>query len=434
MTSNTATYNATKPVRVFVAGGCYAGLAAAIEILERCDIASPPIPVLITIVDERDGFYHVISTPLALADKTYAEKAWVKFRDIKILQRPDVRFIHGSVKAVNCDAKSARIAVGEKEVVEGYDYFIGAAGLRRVWPVVPQALTRDAYLEEACKHIDSIAGSKHPILVIGGGAVGIEMAAELKLWHPNTRVILAHSRDKLLSAEPLSDTFKERSLRILRESGVEVILNHRLSESKSIEEGNEVYFTNGERLTAGVIVMAISRSVPSTDFLPKEALDQDAYVNVLPSQQFCGNVPNSAVHFAAGDMINWSGIKRCGSSMHMGKLVGWNVYQSIMRDLSRSIEKPKFKELGPVPPMITIAVGKKAVSCGPRGTTSGKRTMRLFFEDDLGFRIVWDYLRLGCEPGSVLTWKQSAVNILVYMFPEVRSIWTKLIRTENKKA
>ncbi|KAK6079046.1 hypothetical protein SCUP234_05972 [Seiridium cupressi] len=310
MTSNTATYNATKPARVFVVGGCYAGLAAAIAILERCDIASPPIPVLITIVDERNGF---------------------------------------------------------------------------------------------C-------------------AVGIEMAAELKLWHPNTRVILAHSRDKLLSAEPLSDTFKERSIRILRESGVEVILNHRLSESKSIEEGNEVYFTNGERLTAGVIVMAISRSVPSTDFLPKEALDQDGYVNILPSQQFCGNVPNSAVHFAAGDMINWSGIKRCGSSMHMGKLVGWNVYQSIMRDLSRSIEEPKFKELGPVSPMITIAVGKKADPVG--------HEMILALENT----VVWDYLRLGYKPGSVLTWKQSAVNILVYMFPEVRSIWTKLVRTENKKA
>lgn len=328
----------------------------------------------------------MIGTPLALADKSYAEKAWVGFKDIKILQRPDVRFIHGSVKAVDCDAKTATIAVGEKELVESYDYFIGATGLRRVWPVVPQSLTREAYLEEAGKHIDSIKGSKHPILVIGGGAVGIEMASEIKLCHPKTRVILAHSRDKLLSAEPLSDTFKERSLRLLQETGVEVLLNHRLSESRPVDGGNEIEFTNGGTLLAGVVIMAISRSVPSTDFLPKDALDDEGYVNVHPSLQLSGSVPNSEAHFAAGDMIKWSGIKRCGASMHMGKLAGWNVYQSIMSDLSGPTRKPKFKELGPVPPMITVAVGKKAVSCSPRGTTSGRRTMRLFFENDLGFR------------------------------------------------
>jgi NADPH-dependent 2,4-dienoyl-CoA reductase/sulfur reductase-like enzyme len=61
MGNEVATENKPKPVKVLVAGGCYAGLAAALTILERCDSATPRIPVSITIVDEKDG-YCVLST------------------------------------------------------------------------------------------------------------------------------------------------------------------------------------------------------------------------------------------------------------------------------------------------------------------------------------------------------------------------------------
>ena len=57
------------PFRVLVIGGSYAGLAAALNVLDLCNsrpcrftgetesfVPSPGIPVKITIVDERDGF------------------------------------------------------------------------------------------------------------------------------------------------------------------------------------------------------------------------------------------------------------------------------------------------------------------------------------------------------------------------------------------
>lgn len=44
------------PYRVLIAGGCYAGLAAAINLFQSCDTFDDPIPLDITIVDERDGF------------------------------------------------------------------------------------------------------------------------------------------------------------------------------------------------------------------------------------------------------------------------------------------------------------------------------------------------------------------------------------------
>lgn len=90
-------------------------------------------------------------------------------------------------------------------------------------------------------------------------------------------------------------------------------------------------------------------------------------------------------HFAVGDLVRWSGIKRCGAAMHMGYFAANNVHQ-LMRQEQGETEPPKFLQLDPIPPMIGLAVGKKAVSYWPGGgVTAGEDVMKLFFGDDLGF-------------------------------------------------
>jgi NADPH-dependent 2,4-dienoyl-CoA reductase/sulfur reductase-like enzyme len=50
-----------------------------------------------------------------------------------------------------------------------YDFLVAATGLRRVWPVVPQAKSREAYLSEAAEHIEAVRKAKDGVVVIGGG-------------------------------------------------------------------------------------------------------------------------------------------------------------------------------------------------------------------------------------------------------------------------
>ncbi|KAI1075500.1 FAD/NAD(P)-binding domain-containing protein [Whalleya microplaca] len=394
------TRSAANPYKVVIAGGCYSGLAAAINLVEKCDTIDTPIPVEVTIVDERDGFYHVIGSPLALASSSYTEKAWVAYKDIKILQRPNVRFVHGTLDKVDCESKTATIVEHGNQTpqTENYDFFVVATGFRRVWPVVPQSTTRKEYLAEAGKHIDAVTNSKAPVLVVGGGAVGIEMAAELKHVQPNVKVTLAHSRDKLMSAEPLPDIVKDCAYDLTVQGGVDVLLNHRLTSSNLVknEDGTEVYeveFSNGHKMVASQVIMAISRSVPSTSFLPKESITEDGYVKILPTLQFSSHVPHASSHFAVGDLIHWSGIKRCGAAMHEGKFAGLNIHQIMLQETQG--KEPTFNELSEIPPMIGLAVGKTALAYGTEGMSHGPQVMKVFFEDDLGFRIVWDHLRLG---------------------------------------
>jgi thioredoxin reductase len=114
------------------------------------------------------------------------------------------------------------------------------------------------------------------------------MAAELKLCQPNQKVTLIHSRDKLLSSEPLPDDFKDRSLLALQEAGVDVILGQRVISTIAVEENDSspIYnltLKNGKEITTGYVIEAISRSIPSTSYLPEVALDSEGYVKIGPT-------------------------------------------------------------------------------------------------------------------------------------------------------
>lgn len=105
----------------------------------------------------------------------------------------------------------------------------------------------------------------------------------------------------------------------------------------------------------------------------------------LVSLAFRGDIPNASSHFAAGDLVSWSGIKRCGAAMHMGYYAASNIHALMRQQLFG--ESPKFSELAEIPPMIGLAVGKKAVAYWPaEGTTSGEDVMEAFFQDDLGLK------------------------------------------------
>lgn len=93
----------------------------------------------------------------------------MKFDSIPALQVSNLQIIQGSVSAVDCERKNCTIRSNGTEIKKSYDYLVAASGLRRVFPVVPQSLTRDAYLLESEDQISAINASTEAIVVIGGG-------------------------------------------------------------------------------------------------------------------------------------------------------------------------------------------------------------------------------------------------------------------------
>lgn len=307
--------------KVLVAGCSYGGMALVVNLLDLClgkpargaphkvphELALKGVPVDIHIVDERDGYckllhfdivmkflltfllvVHLIGCPLAFASNDAAPKMWVRFEDIPALQHPNVRWSQGSITKLDADRHVAQVKDSKSgEIVEhDYDYFIAATGLRRQYPVVPQELTRKLYLDETSRHFKAVKAAKEGVVVIGGGAVGIEMAAELKLTQPEAKVTLVQSREKLLSAEPLPDEFKETALTALKEMDVEVVLGRGRvinTETVKAEDGTSVQrltLGDGTQLTASHVINAVSTQIPVTSYLPQSVLDSENLVKI----------------------------------------------------------------------------------------------------------------------------------------------------------
>ena len=431
------------PFKVLIIGGAYGGLSAALNLQDLCSGLAPrcgpppkegdeaeerpQLPIEVTIIDERDGFYHLIGSPLTLADEEYAARAWVKYEDIPALQgtNSNIRVLHGSVQTVDINAKIATysprgIQVGTQTAATihlPYDYLVVASGLRRPFPVVPQSLRRKQYLFEAESHIRAVTASRHGVVVVGGGAVGIEMAAELKLVHPHLKITLVHSRDKLLSSEALPDQVKDKSLELLRKAGVNVILSRRLNRCEDTvdAQGNgcvRLHFSSsstspsGDTILADHVIMAVSKPVPTTlGMLPTSMLDDEGYVHITANLAFSSSSDptpppetetekGTESHFAIGDVVRWSGIKRCGGAMYMGYLAAHNIHQRMQHNIQGIRPGGKGTEINlndlkldnEIPPMIGLAIGKKAIAYWPEaGMTFGEDVMGAFFGTDLGF-------------------------------------------------
>ncbi|KAG6006013.1 hypothetical protein E4U21_007439 [Claviceps maximensis] len=404
--------------RVFIAGGSYAGLSTAVNLLDLGRGLSPRMASErykhhngmelvnweITIADERDGFYHLIGSPRALADTNYANKTWIPFKEIPALESPQIKIVHGSVASVDCASRTAitiEKATGTV-TMHYYDYFVAATGLRRVWPVVPQAQTKKQFLTEVHEHVHSVVNATHGIVVVGGGAVGVGMAAELKKLRPHIAVTLVHSRDRLLSSEGLRDECKDKIRDLLREGGVEVLLGHRMRNAKNISPRNiagrespryKLEFTNGESLYASAVFMAVSTSMSTArSYLPWSVLDEQGFVQIRSNALFPPGIANADQHFCAGDIAKWPGIKRRGYAMHMGHCVAHNIHQLAMQRFTG--QEAVLETLSELAPMMSLAIGHNAISSGPKGTIWGENVLERYFEDDLGFGISWDWLGL----------------------------------------
>ncbi|CAG7923154.1 unnamed protein product [Penicillium olsonii] len=398
--------NEQPPFKVLIVGGSYAGLAATLNLVDLCqgrkcrfnvdEAAKAPehkIPVQVTIVDERDGYFHIIGQPLAIGSNSAASTFWQKFEDIPALQSPDINHIQGRVESVDCKSRTARIAQsagdeGHKIIEHKYDYMVACSGLRREWPSAPKSLTREAYLAETSESAQTIENATAGVVVVGGGAVGIEIAAEIKMLHPKLKVTLVHSRQQLLSSEDLPVEFKEKTLEMLKESNVEVVMGARLQETVPADESTSaklrLKLSDGRELFADHVINAVSRFTPTSSYLPKEACDPEGYVRITAGLQFSGDVPNKEFHYAAGDLACWSGIKRGGAAMHHAHFAVVNIHQRMMAQLYKT--ETKFNELVEVAPMMALALGETAVGYFPTmGLTVGDTIRNMFFNDDLGY-------------------------------------------------
>jgi NADH dehydrogenase FAD-containing subunit len=156
------------------------------------------------------------------------------------------------------------------------------------------------------------------ILIVGGGALGIQYATDIADLYPEKRVTLIHSRERLLPHFELD--LHKAALRRLEELKVNVILGDRVILPEGhVFEGKEldhrIIKTQRGREVESDLQLFCTGQTPNTTlvrkFLPN-AINKEGLVKVKETMQI--NAPGHRVPhmFAVGDCIDGFGAIKAG--------------------------------------------------------------------------------------------------------------------------
>jgi hypothetical protein len=197
------------------------------------------------------------------------------------------------------------------------DFSLKAAGSTMPRPLYTNTRTKAEGMKFLQDQQDVIRRASS-ILIVGGGALGIQYATDIADLYKNKRVTLIHSREKLMPR--FEDEIHRISLAKLQELGVDVILGDRviLPEGHSFE-GKEldhrIIKTQKGREIESDLQLFCTGQTPNTKLIRQAmptAIGKDGYIKVKPSMQIDArghNVPNT---FAVGDCIDGFGAIKAG--------------------------------------------------------------------------------------------------------------------------
>ena len=189
--------------RVVVVGASFAGLYAAKGLRRAADVV---------LIDASDEWEFTPGVHEVLGGRRKAETILTSFHDAL----PGVEFVKGVAVAaherevhVECDGERKRVP---------YDHLIVCVGCAYAQPIKAQlaSLDRRAQLAGAQREL----GDASSVLVVGGGAVGVEVAGELAANHT---VTLTARESELV--RDLPEAARRYALEALRSKNVRVKLN-----------------------------------------------------------------------------------------------------------------------------------------------------------------------------------------------------------------
>ncbi|KAJ7492432.1 FAD/NAD-P-binding domain-containing protein [Mycena latifolia] len=218
----------------------------------------------------------------------------------KLFTTPNGVFVEGTVVAIEANKNSeGGMVVLADGLRHPYDALVLAPG--SVWegPLdIP---------EESKAVKDFIAASRagfkkaQRIVLVGGGAVGLEYAGEIKDIWPEKEVTIVHGASSVMNST-YPDRFRNNIENDLRARGVNIILNDHVDEFPP-PGALTVKTRNGNMIDADLVVPTRGPR-PRTEFVAKslgaDTLDERKQIKVKPTMQLL-DYPDI---FAIGDAIN----------------------------------------------------------------------------------------------------------------------------------
>ncbi|EJF61918.1 iron uptake cluster protein [Dichomitus squalens LYAD-421 SS1] len=252
------------------------------------------------------------------------------------------------------------------------------------------------------------------VLVVGGGALGIQFASDIAEIHPATRVTLLHSRARLLPR--FDEGMHTEILSTLATLNVCTILGDRLDlsslQQKRTQDGERVVRTQSGREIRAELVLLCTGQTPNTALL-REAfpesvipdgpdrgmarvrrtlqLAKPAPIDALPEIEEDPATRVAAEHvFAIGDAADAFGAVNAGhNAFFQGEVAARNVLRLVRRreGLAAASEDRTLERYAPGPPAIKVSLGLNKSVYQFQGVIGTKEQE----PPDLDVHLIWRY-------------------------------------------
>ncbi|HZE39485.1 MAG TPA: FAD-dependent oxidoreductase [Stackebrandtia sp.] len=238
---------------VAIIGGGYGGITAAKQLDEVTDVV---------LIDPRDAFAHNVGALRGVVDPRWSEQIFFPFD--KLLTRG--RFARA--RATHVDAASVTLDSGERIAA---DYIVLATGLSYPFPAkIDHTPAEEAQSRYRDTHRELTGADR--VLVLGAGAVGLELAGEISEVWPDKKITIVDPADDILSGL-FADEFRTELRRQLAERGIDLVLGTRLTDEPPAPAGTASTFdattTDGRALTADIWFRCYG-GAPDTAYLSDE--------------------------------------------------------------------------------------------------------------------------------------------------------------------
>ncbi|KAG1896746.1 uncharacterized protein F5891DRAFT_958167 [Suillus fuscotomentosus] len=440
----------TCPTRtVVVLGGSYGGSRAAQVLAEGL-----PQGWRVVLVDRNSHRNHFYNFSRYAVLPGHEHKAFIPYKNFPSCSLSDISSCssHVRVQATIISINSHRITLSpnlpgsqQSHLDLDFDYAIYALGSHLPQPIdlwnhqkgVKSSLelptismyggTKSEGISSLRERQKSIEAAKS-VLIVGGGALGIQFASDIAAVYPQKQVTLLHSRRRLLPK--FDDAMHEETLQGLQELNVQVILGERLDfeslQHKSAMPGSSeprvVRTLFGREISADLLAsfsrltrnrLLCTGQTPNTGLLrnmdPRTVSPDTGLAHVLRTMQLC--VPPPSIEplefqtddilqcqktlypniFVVGDAADaFDAIKAGHTSYYQAEVAARNILRLISRDEKVRITDggnldSELEEYAPGPPAIKVTLGMTKSVYEVDGVVDTKNDG----VEDLGVAVMW---------------------------------------------
>jgi NADH dehydrogenase FAD-containing subunit len=220
---------------VVVIGGSFAGFFTAQRLIH-----SLPTGYKLVLIERNEHLHYVFNFPRFSVLQGKERMAFIPFNG---LDRAVVRGIYERKQATVQRLEKNKIVLDNGEELI-FEQCIIATGANQPFPARVDA-TATAVACQELRRVQSDVEAARTIAVVGAGAVGVEMATDIKAYYPDKEVLLVSSRDYVLPNFGLK--LRDYALDATRRLGVRVMLGERPNVQKGFDDReNRLLLGNGD--------------------------------------------------------------------------------------------------------------------------------------------------------------------------------------------